>query len=160
MAERTFLDSEIIVSKTDTKGRITYGNELFMKLAGYAESEILGKPHNIVRHPDMPRIIFKQLWDYIQAGKEINAYVVNKSKNGDHYWVAANVTPSYDANGKIVAYYSVRRKPSERALNIIKPLYKQLLNAERSGGMDASLKILSTLLEKKGGRYDKFILSL
>ncbi len=159
MAELTFLDSEIIISKTDIKGRITYGNELFMKLAGYAETEILGKPHNIVRHPDMPRIIFKLLWDYIQAGKEINAYVMNKSKNGDYYWVLANVTPSYDANGKIVGYYSVRRKPSEQALNIIKPLYKQLLRAEKSGGMDASLKILSTLLEKQGGRYDKFILS-
>ena len=159
MAELTFLDSEIIVSKTDIKGRITYGNELFMKLAGYAETEILGKPHNIVRHPDMPRIIFKLLWDYIQAGKEINAYVVNKSKNGDYYWVLANVTPSYDSSGKIVGYYSVRRKPSEQALNIIKPLYKQLLSAEKSGGMDASLKILTTLVEKKGGRYDKFILS-
>ena len=160
MAELTFLESEIIVSKTDIKGRITYGNELFLKLAGYAETDILGKPHNIVRHPDMPRIIFKQLWDYIQAGKEINAYVVNKSKNGDYYWVLANVTPSYDSSGKIVGYYSVRRKPSEQALKVIKPLYKELLNAEKRGGMDASLKILATLLEKNGGRYDKFILSL
>jgi PAS domain S-box-containing protein len=160
MAERKFLESEIIVSKTDTKGRITYGNELFLKLAGYAEADILGKPHNIVRHPDMPRIIFKLLWDYIQAGKEINAYVVNISKNGDYYWVFANVTPSYDSNGKIIGYYSVRRKPSDKALNVIKPLYKKLLNAEKSGGMNASSKMLDTLLEKNGGRYDKFILSL
>jgi PAS domain S-box-containing protein len=160
MAERKFLESEIIVSKTDTKGRITYGNELFLKLAGYAEADILGQPHNIIRHPNMPRIIFKLLWDYIQAGKEINAYVINKSKNGDYYWVFANVTPSYDSNGKIVGYYSVRRKPTDKALNIIKPLYKQLLNAEKSGGMDASLKMVNTLLEKNGGRYDKFILSL
>ena len=120
----------------------------------------LCKKSNIVRHPDMPHIIFKELWDFIQAGKEINAYVVNKSKNGDYYWVLANVTPSYDSNGKIVGYYSVRRKPSERALNIIKPLYKKLLNAERSGGIEASSKLLFTQLEKKGGRYDKFILSL
>ena len=159
MAELTFLDSEIIVSKTDTKGRITYGNEHFLKLSGYGESDILGKPHNIVRHPDMPRIIFKLLWDYIQAGREINAYVVNKSKNGDYYWVLANVTPSYDNNGKIVGYYSVRRKPTEKALNIIKPLYKKLLTAEKSGGMDASLKIINELLASSGGRYDKYILS-
>lgn len=160
MAELTFSDSEIVVSKTDTKGRITYGNELFLKLAGYAESDIIGKPHNIVRHPDMPRIIFKLLWDYIQSGTEINAYVVNKSKNGDYYWVFANVTPSYDNNGKIVGYYSVRRKPTEQALNIIKPLYKKLLNAEKRGGMDASLKIVNETLASSGGRYDKFILSI
>jgi len=102
MAELTFSDSEIIVSKTDIKGKITYGNELFLKLAGYAEKDILGKPHNIVRHKEMPKIIFKFLWDYIQSGKEIYAYVVNTSKNGDHYWVLANVTPSYDANQKII----------------------------------------------------------
>jgi PAS domain S-box-containing protein len=160
MAEIKFLESEIIVSKTDTKGRITYGNELFLKLAGYKESDILNKPHSIVRHPDMPRIIFKLLWDYVQAGKEIYAYVVNKSANGDHYWVLANVTPSYDARGKIIGYYSVRRKPTDRALNIIKPLYKKLLSAEKSGGMDASMKIINDLLANKGGRYDKFILSI
>ena len=160
MAELKFLESEIIVSKTDTKGRITYGNELFLKLAGYAEADILGKPHNIVRHPDMPRIIFKKLWDFIQSGKEINAYVVNISKNGDYYWVLANVTPSYDSNGNIVGCHSVRRKPTQRALNVIKPLYKRLVNSEKSGGLDASSKILNNLLEKNGDRYDKFILSL
>lgn len=160
MAELTFPENEIIVSKTDTQGKITYGNELFFKLAGYDESHILGKPHNIVRHPDMPKIIFKLLWDYIKSGKEIYAYVINKSKNGDHYWVMANVTPSYDKRGKTVGYYSVRRKPSTKALNIIKPFYKKLLNAEKSGGMEASMKIVTELLEKSGGRYDKFILSI
>ena len=160
MAELTFSKDEIIVSKTDTKGKITYGNELFLKLAGYKEQDILGAPHNIIRHPEMPKIIFKLLWDYIKGGKEIYAYVVNRAKNGDQYWVFANVTPSYDKNGKIVGYYSVRRQPTQKALNIIKPLYKQLLDAEKSGGMDASMKIVSKLLEKSGGRYDKFILSI
>lgn len=159
MAELTFLDSEIIVSKTDTKGRITYGNELFLKLAGYKEVDIIGQPHNIVRHQDMPKVIFKLLWEYIQAGKEIYAYVVNKSKNGDHYWVLANVTPSYDKDKRIIGYYSVRRKPSQEAINIIKPLYKKLLAAEKSAGINASQKILTDLLEENGGRYDKFILS-
>jgi PAS domain S-box-containing protein len=160
MAELTFPEDEMIVSKTDTKGNITYGNELFLKLAGYDEKEILHKPHNIVRHPDMPKIIFKLLWDYLHQGKEIYAYVVNKSKNGDSYWVFANVTPSYDKNKKVVGYYSVRRKPTSKALSIIKPLYSKLLSAEKSGGMEASLKIINELLEKNGGRYDKFILSI
>lgn len=160
MAELTFLDSEIIVSKTDTKGRITYGNELFLKLAGYDEKDILGAPHNIVRHPEMPKVIFEMLWKHIQAGKEIYAYVVNKSKNGDYYWVIANVTPSYDINRKIIGYYSVRRKPTEKAMGIIKPLYKKLLAAEKTGGIAASAKILNELIEENGGSYDKFILSI
>ena len=160
MAELTFSENEIVVSKTDTGGRITYGNQLFLKLSGYIEKEILNKPHNIIRHPDMPRVVFKLLWDYIQNGKEIHAYVVNKSKNGDYYWVFANVTPSYDDNQKIIGYFSVRRKPSQRALDIIKPLYKELLNAERHGGMEASMKILNEILEKKGVSYEEFILSI
>jgi PAS domain S-box-containing protein len=160
MAELMFSDNEIIVSKTDTRGNITYGNELFLKMAGYSEKELLGAPHNIIRHPDMPRVIFKLLWDYLHKSNEIFAYVINRSKNGDHYWVFANVTPSYNSDGQVIGYYSVRRKPSQKAINIIKPLYKQLLNAEKSGGMEASLKIINELLEKNGGRYDKFILSI
>jgi len=160
MQELTFGEDELIVSKTDTKGRITYGNTLFMKLSGYKESELLGAPHNIIRHPEMPRIIFKLLWDTIKNGKEINAYVLNKSKNGDYYWVIANVTPSLDKNGRVVGYYSVRRKPSQKAMQMIKPLYAKLLQAEKSGGMQASENILNQLIKENGGRYDQFILSI
>lgn len=96
MAELTFLESELIVSKTDTKGKITYGNELFLKLSGYEEKDILHKPHNIIRHPDMPKVIFKLLWDTLHNKQEIYAYVINRSKNGNFYWVFANVTPSYN----------------------------------------------------------------
>jgi PAS domain S-box-containing protein len=159
MNELLFSADEIIVSKTDTRGKITYGNELFLKLAGYGEKEILGAPHNIVRHPDMPKIIFKLLWDTLKQKKEIYAYVVNTARTGEFYWVFANVTPSFDSRGEVVGYYSVRRKPSQQALNIVKPLYKQLLSAEKSGGMEAAQKIVNELLEKHEGRYDKFILS-
>lgn len=160
MQELTFGEHELIVSKTDTYGKITYGNELFLRLSGYQEHEIIGAPHNIVRHPDMPKLIFKFLWDTIKAGREINAYVVNQSKNGDYYWVYANVTPSFDKNGQVAGYYSVRRKPSKRALDKIQPLYQRLVNAERSGGVAQSQKMLEELLKNHGGRYDKFILSL
>lgn len=160
MAELKFPDNEIIVSKTDTSGKITYGNELFLELAGYDEKDILHKPHNIVRHPDMPKVIFKLLWNTLKQGKEIYAYVINRSKSGDYYWVFANVTPSFDNNGKVIGYYSVRRKPSQKALSAIKPLYKELLNAEKTGGISASEKLLNGLLAEKGGRYDKFILSI
>jgi PAS domain S-box len=101
--ERTFGTDEIIVSKTDPKGRIIYANEVFLRLAGYAESEIIGQPHSIIRHPDMPRCVFKLLWDTVQSGNEIFAYVVNRSKNGDHYWVLAHVTPTFDGQGNMSA---------------------------------------------------------
>jgi len=153
-------ENDLIVSKTDTKGRITYANEIFMTMAEYIEEELLGKPHNIVCHPDMPKTVFKLLWDRIQNKEEIFAYVINKTKNGNAYWVIANVTASVDDRGNIIGYYSVRRKPQPLALEIIKPLYKQMLDAERSGGIAAGEKILNDLLHKEGVSYDEFIISI
>ena len=160
-ANRTELgNNDFLVSKTDIKGHITYCNQLFMKVAGYSESELLGKPHNIVRHPDMPRIIFKLLWNRIQNKKEIFAYVKNKTKNGGYYWVYANVTASTDDKGNIIGYYSVRRKVNEQALPAVEELYTKLLQAESRGGMDASQKYLNNLLKEKGVSYDEFVTSL
>ena len=158
--EKYFLEHEVIVSKTDTKGRITYGNEIFIRISGYEEQELLGSPHNILRHPDMPKVIFKLLWDTIQEGEEINAYVKNLSKDGSYYWVLANVTPSFDKNNNIIGYFSVRRVPSRDALEIIKPIYSHLLSLEKSAGMDASMKYLNELLKSKGVSYEEFVLSL
>jgi len=150
----------LIVSKTDLKGKITYCNELFIHMSRYEEQELLGKPHNIIRHPDMPRIIFKLLWDTIQSGNEINAYVKNMAKDGAYYWVFANVTPSFDKNDNIIGYFSVRRPPKKEALEIIEPLYRHLLSLEQQGGMEASKKYLDTLLQKKELSYEEFILSI
>ena len=158
--EKVMKDEDFIVSKTDTKGRITYCNEIFMDMAGATERELLGKPHNIVRHPDMPRFVFKLLWERIQNEKEIFAYVKNKSFDGAYYWVYANVTPSYDENGNIIGYYSVRIKPNPKALEIIKPIYEKMLSLEASGGMSASEKYLMDLLKEKGVSYDEFIISI
>lgn len=159
--EEFFSEDEIIVSKTDTKGIITYGNEVFMRLAKYKEEELLGAPHNIIRHPDMPRAVFKLLWDTIQAGKEINAYVVNLAKDGSHYWVIANVTPSYDSSGNIIGYYSVRRVPNKKVINeTIVPLYKKLVEIEKNGSMNDSIAYLQNLLKEKGVSYEEFIFNL
>lgn len=151
---------DFIVSKTDLKGRLTYVNKIFIEMGEYSEAELLGKPHSIVRHPSMPKAIFKLLWELVQKGDEIFAFVVNKTKNGNDYWVFANVTPSLDENGKTVGYYSVRRKPNAAALEFIKTLYGKMLDAERSGGLDASNKILTDLLNEKGVDYNEFIISL
>ncbi len=152
--------NDFIVSKTDLKGKITYCNQIFMQLAKYSEEELIGAPHNIVRHPDMPRIVFKLLWDRVQNKEEIFAYVKNLSKDGGYYWVYANVTPSLDTNGSIIGYYSVRRKPSEDGIRVCGDLYAKLLNEERRGGMDASGRFLNNLLEENGVSYDEFIASL
>ncbi len=153
-------ENDFIVSKTDTKGRLTYVNKIFMDLAEYGEEELLGKPHNIVRHPDMPKAVFKLLWDKIQNKEELFAYVLNKTKNANEYWVYADVTPSLDERGNIIGYYSVRRKPNPQALEIIKSLYAKMLQAERSGGMTAGTKVLTDLLHQEGVSYDEYIISL
>ena len=153
-------ENEFIVSKTDLKGKITYGNALFIKMSGYEEEELIGQPHNILRHEDMPAVVFKLLWSRIQAGKEIFAYVKNKSKEGNYYWVFAHVTPSFDTARNISNYHSVRRKPSAKALEVIKPLYATLLQKEKSGGTAASEAVLNQLLKDKGLSYDEFILTL
>ena len=153
-------ENDFIVSKTDTKGRLTYVNKIFMEMAEYTEEELLGKPHSIIRHPDMPKAVFKLLWDMVRNQEEIFAYVNNKTKNGSEYWVYANVTPSLDERGNIIGYYSVRRRPNPKALEIITPLYKKMLAAERSGGMDAGTKVLMQTLKEQGVGYNEFIISI
>lgn len=143
-------EDDFIVSKTDTKGKITYGNEIFIKMSGYEETELLNAPHNILRHQDMPAIVFTLLWERIQKGEFINAYVKNRCKNGDFYWVFANVTPSYNTSNQIIGHYSVRRKPSDKAIQIIEPLYKQLLKIEKEQGKEASRKLLEQTLKETG----------
>lgn len=164
--ERFFDKNEIIVSKTDLKGRITYANEVFQRVAGYTEQELLGQPHSIVRHPAMPRCVFKLLWDTLEAGNEIFAYVVNRAKNGDHYWVFAHVTPTFDAQGNIISYHSSRRVPRRDVVEgVFTPLYKQLLEVEQKhanskDGMQASFQAVLNLLQEKGVGYDELIFSL
>ncbi len=164
--ERFFEKDEIIVSKTDLKGRITYANKVFLRVAGYTEKECLGQPHSIIRHPDMPRCVFKLLWDTIQDGREIFAYVINRCKNGDHYWVFAHVTPSYDSSGQLIGYHSSRRVPNHDIIDrSIVPLYAQLRNEEkkhtnRKEGLQASSLAVAALLKEAGITYDEFVMTL
>ncbi len=110
--ERFFDQDEIIVSKTDLKGHIQYANRVFMRVGAFEDREVMGAPHSILRHPDMPRCVFKLLWDRIQEGHELFAYVLNRANNGDHYWVLAHVTPSFDGSGNLNGYHSNRRVPN------------------------------------------------
>ncbi len=164
--ERFFGDDDIIVSKTDLKGRITYANRVFLNISGYTESEVLGQPHSLIRHPEMPRCIFKLLWDTIQSGQEVFAYVNNLSKCGENYWVYAHVTPSFDASGQIIGYHSNRRVPDRRILEeAIIPLYTELKAAEqqksnRKEGLKAAQSMVSAYLAERSLAYDEFILTV
>ncbi len=158
--ERILDENDFIVSKTDTDGKITYCNQNFMKLAEYEEEELIGAPHNLIRHEKMPRGVFKLLWDRIYNKEEIFAFVVNKTKKGNFYWVYANVTASLDSHGNIIGYYSVRRKPNIDAISTVEALYAEMLKIEKDEGVDASIEYLTKLLDEKGVGYDEFIISL
>lgn len=160
-----FEPNDIIVSKTNKQGYITYANDVFLDIAGYTEEEVLGKPHSVIRHPDMPRCIFKALWESIQGGQEIFAYVMNRAKNGDHYWVLAHVTPSVSSTGEVVGYHSNRRVPNRTSLEgTIIPLYQKLLQIEAAGGrkqgLEDSSAHLAALLKEKDMCLNEFSLSL
>ncbi len=157
---KTMQDEDFIVSKTDLQGRIIYCNKIFMEMGEYSEAELLGKAHSIIRHPDMPKAVFRFLWETIPKKQEIFAYVINRTKNGNDYWVYANITASVDKDNKIVDYYSVRRKPNQKALDVIIPLYKKMLEVEKSSGVDASFRVLTDILKEKGVSYDELIISL
>lgn len=164
--ERFFDQDEIIVSKTDLKGHIQYANRVFMRVGAFEDNEVMGAPHSILRHPDMPRCVFKLLWDRIQEGHELFAYVLNRANNGDHYWVLAHVTPSFDGSGNLNGYHSNRRVPNREAVSsVVVPLYKKLVGIEdahsnRKDGMHASFAELQRILKEKGSTYDEFVFSI
>ncbi|MCC7052141.1 MAG: PAS domain-containing protein [Gemmatimonadaceae bacterium] len=163
--ERVFGDDEIIVSKTDVRGRITYANGVFVRVSGYPESELLGAPHSIVRHPDMPRAVFRFLWERLMAGHEVFAYVNNMASNGDNYWVLAHITPSHAPDGAIIGFHSNRRVPDRDKVARVTPLYAALLaeeqrHVDRSAGLEASCAMLADTLRSAGMTYDEWVWSL
>ncbi len=164
--ERHFGEDEIIVTKTDLSGKLTYGNRTFYKLAGLTEKQALGAQHNIIRHPEMPRCVFKLLWDTLAAGEEIFAYVNNRAVNGDNYWVLAHVTPSRDGAGNCIGYHSNRRVPKRSVIDEhIVPLYRQLLAVEKEAaspkeGMDKAFQVVAGLLQEQRVGLNQLIFSL
>jgi PAS domain S-box-containing protein len=162
--ERSFGVDEVIVSKTNLQGHITYVNDVFLRVSAYDEDQVLGKPHNIIRHPDMPRAIFGLLWSEIQAGREIFAYINNLASDGVNYWVFAHVTPSR-SGGQIVGYHSNRRVPGPGSIEAIGPIYASLLVEERrhsqpKQAVEMSTKLLTQILDDRGTTYDEFVWSL
>lgn len=164
--ERHFPENDVIVTKTDLGGRITYANGVFLNISDLRENEAIGAAHNIIRHPHMPAGIFRLLWNTLGEGREIFAYVLNRAMNGDHYWVLAHITPSFDMAGTVRGYHSNRRVPAPRVVrDVIAPLYQTLLREEQSAptkakGMEKSLATLTGILASKDMDYERFIFSL
>lgn len=149
--------SQLIVTKTDISGHIVHANDVFCEISGYAKSELLGEDHNIVRHPDMPHIVFKILWVKLLDGQEVYAFVKNLRKDGRYYWVFANAKPTTDKYGEINGFISVRKAANKNAVAQIEKLYKQLNTLESPGRYgDAALK-MKELLESNQIKYNDLI---
>jgi len=163
--ERRFAADELIVSKTDLRGVITYANDVFLRVSGYDLDEVVGQPHNLIRHPDMPKAVFKLLWDTLAAGQEVFAYIDNLAADGANYWVLAHVTPSHGPDGTVVGYHSNRRSPSPRAVAAVRPLYAQLVAEERRhpngrAAVEASSRLLAELVASRAASYEEFVWSV
>jgi len=152
--------SLIIMSKTNTKGIIEYANDYFMEICGYEEYELMGQPHNVIRHPDMPKVIFKLLWERLHKGENIHALVKNLAKDGRYYWVLTNFETKYNESGEIISYYARRKAAPENAIFTIEKLYKTLLAIEKNQSTEVAEKYFYGLLEEKGQTYDSFILNV
>ena len=149
--EEIVLDpKKYIISETDAKGKITYCNDYFMEVSGYSEEELIGKAHSIVRHPDMPKVVFKLLWETISQGKNINAVVKNMAKDGRYYWIFTEFEAKTDKNDRIIGYRADRKSISPHVLEIIAQLYAELLEIEKKDGVEASQEYLIEFLKDKG----------
>jgi len=158
MARPTPINEEIpldskryIVSETDEKGKITFCNDYFIEVCGYTEEELIGKPHSMIRHPDMPKVVFKLLWETISQGKNINAVVKNLAKDGRYYWIFTEFESRRDTDtGNIIGYTASRKSISKYVIEVITKLYKELLEVENKDGVEASEKYLNNFLKEKG----------
>ncbi|WP_345975952.1 PAS domain-containing protein [Sulfurimonas sp. HSL3-7] len=147
-----------IMSRTDTKGTIEFGNDYFFEISGYTPNELIGQPHNAIRHPDMPKVIFKLMWDRLKQGKNIFAVVKNMAKDGRYYWVTTKFEIKKDSlDGSIKSYMAYRQAAKPQAISAISKLYNELLDIEKNGGVEASEKYLSGYLDSKRQTYDEFI---
>lgn len=147
-----------IVSKTDTKGIITYSNDYFSEISGYEEKELIGKPHSIVRHPDMPKVAFKLMWETIKENKNFIAVVKNLTKDGSYYWVVTDFESTIDPITKqIVSHTAFRKAAPRKAIAAIEPIYAKLLEIEKEEGMEASEKFLHNYLKQNNTTYSDFI---
>ncbi len=161
-SEEIVLDPKrYIVSKTDEKGIIEYGNDYFVEISGYKESELINQPHNIIRHPDMPAVLFDILWRKLKKGKSMTLYVKNMAKDGRYYWLLAEIEPKIDnVTNEITGYTAYRKATSKKAVEKIEPLYRKLKEIEDETDIESAEKYFRAYLEDKDMTYKQFVKSI
>jgi PAS domain S-box-containing protein len=155
--EIKFSKKKFIVSKTDIKGIITFVNKNFCDVSEYSEEELIGSPHNIIRHPDMPRAIFFLVWSSLLRGEPVSGVVKNLAKSGKYYWVIADFDVKKDGNGKIKSLTAFRRAAPQKVIDTIEELYDTMLSIEKRRGMEGSLAYLEAYLEEHHMTYEEFL---
>lgn len=148
--------NETLISKTDKFGIIEYCNDIFCTVSGYNDEQLINKPHSIIRHPDMPKVIFKWLWDNLNINKTIVIVIKNLAESGCYYWVYANFTILKDDNGDN-HFFSSRKSVSNKVIEIIEPIYQKLITIEQKNGIEASEQFLIQFLNEKSITYNEFI---
>ena len=149
-----------LVSKTDNFGIIKYCNEAFVNVSGYEEYELIGQPHSIIRHPDMPKVIFKLLWDNLSKGKDFHAVVKNKTKNGRYYWVITQFEIFTNEEGEITDYLSRRKAVSDYVIEKFESFFQKIKKIEDNVGMKAAEDYLLGFLEYNNQTYEEFLTSI
>ena len=164
MSEIIVKEDALIATKTDLEGLVTYASEDFLTYSEMQMGDVLFKPHNIVRHPDMPHSTFKMMWDYLKQGREYFAFVKNRTKNDNFYWCFVNVTPSFSADGETLGYYAVRRAPNREILPRVEELYKKIRTIEEktggNKGMEAGVQFLEGLAKEQNISFNNYIFNL
>lgn len=158
--EIRFSKKKFIVSKTDVKGKIIFVNKNLCEISGYSEDELIGAPHNILRHPDMPQAVFYLVWQSLLSGNRISGVVKNLAKDGRYYWVIADFEPKFDAEGKVNALTAFRRAAPDNVIETVEDLYSTMLAIEKKHGMEKSLAYLEGFLEEHETTYKDFIAEL
>lgn len=155
--EIVFSKKKFIVSKTDTQGNILFTNKNFCDISGYSEEELIGAPHNVLRHPDMPQAVFFLVWNSLLAGREVSGVVKNLAKSGEYYWVIADFSIKRGDNGEIKSFTAFRRAAPTQVIESIEELYATMLSIEKKHGMEQSLAYLEAFLEEHQLSYDEFL---
>ncbi len=158
--EIKFSKKKFIISKTDIKGKIIFINKNFSDISHYSEEELIGAPHNVLRHPDMPRAVFYLVWKTLLSGRPISGVIKNLAKDGRYYWVIADLEPKFDKDGHIIALTAFRRAAPQDVIDTVEDLYATMLSIEKKHGMEQSVAYLQGFLEEHEMTYDNFMQEL
>ena len=153
--------TKTLISETDVKGTITNVNDVFCAVSHYSAGELIGQPHNLIRHPDMPKLIFKLLWDNLKVGNNFVGVIKNLAKTGEYYWVVTDFEMRRDSMGNITHYIGRRKAVPEASINdYVAPFYESLLKMEKIGGVELSNRFFKNYLAKQGKDYIDFVISI